>query len=190
MSPILTGVIASGISGNLTPPWSPQGGYDALNAVTLSTSAASITFSNIPADYKHLQIRWIARNTDASQNTLYARMNDISSSYAHHLIYGGAAEGIGSEVGFPSDSFFLGSISNSNRAANCFSSGVADILDYSSTSKLKVVRSISGRDDNTNGIFIVSSSGYFGGTQAIESLTLTSAGNLTANSHFALYGIR
>jgi hypothetical protein len=53
MSPILTGVIASGISGHLTPPWSPEGAHDALATVTLSASAASITFAGIPSGYKH-----------------------------------------------------------------------------------------------------------------------------------------
>jgi hypothetical protein len=90
MSPILTGVIASGISGHLTPPWSPEGAYDALATVTLSTATASIEFAGIPSGYKHLQIRFIARSDYAgyADGIKFQFNGDTGSNYSDHSLYG------------------------------------------------------------------------------------------------------
>ena len=58
MSPILTGVIASGVSGQLNTG-GPQGAYDSLNSSILTTTASSVTFTGIPATYKHLQMLFL-----------------------------------------------------------------------------------------------------------------------------------
>jgi hypothetical protein len=169
-----------------------DGDYESIATVSIGAGGASTaTFSSIPQTYQHLQIRWLARGTDAGQNTVFGTMNGLTaSSYAHHLLYGGASEGVGAEMGTGSGAFFVGSISNSSRATNCFSAGIADIFDYTSTSKVKVMRSFSGRDDNTNGIVISSSTAYYASTPAITSLVFNTTGNFTQYTHFGLYGIK
>jgi hypothetical protein len=69
--PIL-GIMASQISGHL---WAPEGAYDSLATVTLSASTASIEFAGIPATYKHLQVRVIARSAGTSLAGLYMSIN-------------------------------------------------------------------------------------------------------------------
>ena len=92
MTPILTGIIASGISGHLTPPWSPEGAYDALATVTVgSTSLSSIVFSGIPTGYKHLQVRYIVKSarTGNPLDELNLRFNgDTGTNYAQHALAG------------------------------------------------------------------------------------------------------
>jgi hypothetical protein len=51
MTPML-GIMASQISGHLV-----TNSYESIQTVTVSTATPSITFSSIPATYKHLQIR-------------------------------------------------------------------------------------------------------------------------------------
>ena len=185
MSPLLPGIIASGISGHLTPPWSPEGAFDALATINLSTSTASVSFAGIPTGYKHLQIR--TNYAMAGGGILRLHINgDTGANYKGHLI---AGEGAGNAyVGVPSVS--------PNAACLAYTSGttfggvVTDILDYSNTTKNKVVRSVSGTDRNGAGDVEFDSNVWIN-TSAIFSLTLSGQNaNLSANSQFALYGVK
>ena len=88
--PIL-GTIASGISGHLTPP--DTGAMFPLGMVQVGSAGAStVTFSSIPADYTHLQIRGILRNTAATASSLDLFMNfngDTGTNYRAYKQVGG-----------------------------------------------------------------------------------------------------
>jgi len=77
-------------------------------------------------------------------------------------------------------------------AANCFSTGVIDILDYTSLNKNKTIRNLTGREDNSAGIVIFSSGLWLNSSTAISSLTLIDNGgaNFAQYSSFALYGVK
>jgi hypothetical protein len=157
MSPILTGVIASGISGHLTPPWSgPEGAYDALATVTLSTATASIAFAGIPTGYKHLQIRFIAQSDYTYPvDDAYIRFNsDTGSNYASHSLQGnGSAASAGSATSATSEQIAYGTVgtTSGNQTTESWGAFVVDILDYSNTNKYKTTRTISGNDCNGTG---------------------------------------
>lgn len=201
MSPILTGIIASGISGNLTPPWSPEGGYDALATVTVgSTALSSITFSGIPTGYKHLQIRAsITPGTASGDSYGYIRFNeDASSSYAWHRLGGGDGQTPGSSGSTSQTSaacLLMTGAGNSNLYP---APAIIDVLDYSQTSKNKTIRSITGIDQNTNsGVGGTSQLNLFSGlwqnTSAINSITLIPNSlviSFKQYSSFALYGVK
>lgn len=178
-------------------PWSPTGAFDALGTVTLSTSTPTVTFSGIPAEYKHLQIRYAVRtdmNSGGNWSPVNIRFNaDSGSTYSVHSFYGtgssAAAEGYASQTsanpGFGAPNTF---------GANVFGVGIVDVLDYSSTSKNKTIRSFSGTENNGSGIIMFQSGGWFS-TAAINSLTFglygsTNGSNYLANTTFALYGIK
>jgi hypothetical protein len=193
MSPILSS--ASGISARsygFTNGFEAPNSYFSIESVLVGSGGVStVSFSSIPQTYKHLQLRYMARTTDTSQNTVYAVFNsDTTANYSHHLLYGGGVEGVGAEYGNSESKAFVGSISNNNRAANCFSIGVVDFFDYASTSKTKTFRSLTGREDGSAGISILNSSTLFNGTAALTSLVLSSTGNLAEFSQFSLYGIK
>jgi hypothetical protein len=173
-------------------------GYDSLAAITVpSGNLASITFSGIPAGYRHLQLRCIARDTNANSqiNSLYISFNGVGgSSYAWHRM-----EGLGSGSGIAGSITSTGNIWIGPAATNGYNSGIfaahiIDILDYSNTNKNKTVRHIGGFDTNGTGSEpgeIALTSGLFMSTSAISSLTISIGGqSQVQNSHFALYGVK
>lgn len=198
MTPILTGIVASGISGHLTPPWSPEGGYDALASVTVPSGGVStISFAGIPSGYKHLQVRMTAQTNRGTYGIDEANLTfngDTSSNYRGHLMfgdgsttYGNSQSGAYIQVG----SGCLGTTTGSN-----FGTIIIDILDYSSSSKLKTIRNINGTDVNgtvgTLGGRLGLGSGLWSSSAPITSLSLapTNSSLFTQHSQFALYGVK
>lgn len=159
-----------------------------------SGGAASVTFSNIPSTYQHLQIRGIGKQTDAGSSEQYilAQINNDSThtNYRLHALYGtgatasstnaqnstlpGAASGLLTQLG--STSIFAGFIT--------------DILDYANTSKYKTIRSLCGQDSNgSGGIYLLSS--MWISTNAITSLTfIPPTLSFAQHSTFQLFGVK
>ena len=165
-----------------------------LQVITVGPAgASSVSFTNIPGTYTHLQIRAIARTTRANQeDNVQIRFNsDSAGNYASHVLYGdGATAGAfsdGSSISFNTRSV----VAAASSTASTFGATVIDILDYANTNKYKTARALSGYDANGNGqVRLVS--GLWMSTSAITSITLLSANSadLVANSQFALYGIK
>ena len=166
--------------------------YESIATVTVgSGGSSSVTFSSIVGTYSHLQIRGIARTTNAGTGAslIFVRANsDTASNYSTHYVgadgstaYAGAAanqtnmwNGVAVDNGYPS---------------NTFSGFVLDVLDYANTNKYKTFRVLSGGDGNGYGeIYLFS--GNWRSTSAITSLTLNANTNFSQYSQFALYGIK
>lgn len=198
MSPILTGVIASGISGNLTPPFN-AGAYDALATVTVgSTSVPSVVFIGIPSGYKHLQVRYTIKSarTGNPLDELNLRFNeDSGNNYAQHALAGNGsstfANGIASGNNIELGSGFIGD----SESGSQFGIGIVDILDYGSSTKAKTIRMLGGVDFNGTvggtGGRVGLGSGLWVNTAPITSLTFYAEnGNIIQHSQFALYGVK
>jgi hypothetical protein len=200
--PIL-GIIASQISGHLAPPPVFQGDYWALNSATVpSGGVASITFSNIPQNYTHLQVRCLLRSnraTFAIDNLKIQFNGDTSaSSYATHILDGDGATAASSA--YASGSLNTACAGNfvaaSGASTGVFGASVVDILQYTNTSINKTVRGIGGVDNNSGGgsTFGMSSfaSGLWLNTSAITSITISgfNGGTLSEFSQAALYGVK
>jgi hypothetical protein len=165
----------------------------ALATVSLTTTASTITFSNIPQDYTHLQLR-ITGFGDTANSGLMRFNSDSSSNYSWHSLNanGSTASSNGeSTVGYlVGHGFGVGP--NSTTVPYV---GVIDILDYKSTTKSKTTRCLEGTDKNGSGNVVFLSGSWRKNTssvyEAISTISFSpSAGNYTANSHFALYGIK
>lgn len=157
---------------------------------TLSGSTSSFTFNSIPQTFTHLQVRTFTRLTGAaSQQSLliYPNSDGATDKTIHRLFGTGSAT---ASQGFTSQSFWLASgIPAANDTANVFGSSIIDILDYTNTSKNKVMRALSGSDANGSGEVHLMS-GLWASTVAISSLLIASGtGNLAAGSRIDLYGI-
>jgi hypothetical protein len=170
------------------------GDYESIATVTVGSGGSStITFSSIPADYTHLQIRGITRSTrSAIQDTMTLRMNnDTGSNYSNHLLRGdgsSTAAGAASNVTYIEFYQFVGD----TRTASVYSGFVMDILDYANTNKYKTMRVLYGYDANGSGDIGIAS-GLWRNTNAINRLDFqfqTAGANLYQYSHFALYGIK
>jgi hypothetical protein len=181
-----------GIMASSRPAFELIGSYDSLATVTLSATTASVTFAGIPTEYKHLQIRGIARSTKtASPSDLRIQFNsNTSANYAGHELYGNGTSALAYAETSTTSAFADGIASDFN-SANIFGAFVIDILDYASTNKNKTVRTLSGTDANGSGLVALNSGLFYATPAAITSINFYFNGfNLKQYSSFALYGIK
>lgn len=176
-------IVAGTFSAGVAPVTSS---YESIATTVVGSGGSStITFSSIPSDYKHLQVRGFFSNSSGS--VIRGRFNsDSGNNYSRHYVYGDGSSAVsGNDVNFDYATFGY----NAGTSAN-YSGSVIDILDYSSTTKNKTVRTLTGSDNNGSGLLVFYSSGWYN-TAAINSITITSTGtNFTQYTSFALYGIR
>lgn len=168
------------------------GAYDLLETQVLTSSASSVSFTGLDtfSDYKHLQIRAVTRTTRGSSNdvVLLNFNSDTGSNYAWHSLRG-TGSAVTSGAGTSQTYIQLGITQTTNNTANAFSPLVADILDFSSSSKNTTVRSLSGQ--TTGDTFIDLRSGLWDSTSAVTSMELTQFGSdFVAGSRFSLMGVR
>ena len=163
-----------------------EGDFESIATTTLTTSTATVTFSSIPATYKHLQIRGIQQTTGGVWDLRLQVNSDTGNNYATHRV-GGYGTGTFADATTSTSSMKLGLVTPTT---SVFGGTVVDILDYANTNKYKTVRSLNGYDDNGSG-YVLLTSGLWQNTNAITSLTLSlsSSGNFLQYSQFALYGI-
>jgi archaellum component FlaF (FlaF/FlaG flagellin family) len=170
-----------------------------LETIVLGATTASVSFINLDkyaAEYKHLQLRWTARSTQAQE---YAGMamtfnGDTGANYSNHWI-----KGDGSSVSSGAPTYVLGIGSQANQfelpgasqGANIFGCGVYDLLDIFSTSKYKTVKHFGGRGPvSTADKQIALTSGNWRSASSVSSITLTPNGSFVLGSRFSLYGIK
>lgn len=173
-----------------------QSGMFAIATISLTSSQSSVSFTDIPANYTHLQLRVLARSDRASNPTSNVQMTfngSTASNYADHDVTGNGSTATG-EAGTSKANIAMQRIPGATGTASVFGAVVADILDYSSTTKNKTVRWFGGCDLNGSGeIYFGSGLWYISPIAAITSITLKTFdgnANFLANSHFALYGIK
>lgn len=162
--------------------------YESIQTVTVGSGGqSSISFTSIPATYKHLQIRAFNRCSVNSGRLRFQFNGDTTANYSGHYILGTGASALAG--GGANDTRLSGAYNNST--ANIFSVDIVDILEYANTNIYKTTRTLSGVDTNdVNGeVFFVS--GSWRSTSAISSILMYfDSGNITQYSSFALYGIK
>lgn len=198
----------SGINANGTGPSSAasnsvvvasvdSSAYFPIQTTTLATASASVSFTSIPSDYKHLQIRgWVKYTpTGNDRSAVTVRFNsDSGSNYNHGALYG-TGTNIYSDQAINQSATRLASVAAPSSASNytsTFGMFVADILDYANTNKYKTIMGIGGYDSNSNTYSNVAmQSGGWLSTAAITSMAITpDSGNWSVGSQFTLYGVK
>ena len=174
-------------------PWSPEGAFDALASVTLSSTASSVTFTGIPSTYKHLQVRFIGRDNWSNPATyMYFNINgDTGANYTEHDLYGnGSSASAYAAANTSGNSTDIARLSGNSATAGIMGVGITDILDYSNTTKYKTLKTLSGYDSNGSGeVWMISN--LWRSTAAITSLSFSvQSGTWAANTSFALYGVK
>lgn len=196
----ILGTIASQFSGK------SFGSFESIATTTVGAGGQStITFSSIPQTFMHLQIRGILQGSrPGPQPSGYGTLrfnSDTGSNYRDHILGSSindspprayaATEGLG-------DFLYLSAIPGV-AAAPFFGTFITEILNYSSTNKNKVLRTIEGISTNANTIngYNASSvsfkSGLWTSTSAITSITIEALGTSSPfkqYSQLALYGIK
>jgi hypothetical protein len=168
--------------------------------VVSGTSTNTVEFTSIPQTFTHLQVRafWNTTATATGDYILPMTFNGDgypNTSYSMHFMNGnGSVASAGSEINnWNATIGDLGKygIISQTPTANNFCSVIADILDYTNTNKNKVVKSVSGYDNNSQGGINIFTSMRMS-TQAITSIKLWhsgSAGFFANGCRFNLYGV-
>ena len=204
MTPLLTGVFASQISGHLNT-FSPTGSFDALATYTVPAGGtSSITFAGLPTggQYKHLQIRFTgASNRSVAYSSLLMRVNgDTGNNYAYHVLVGDPRPSIDTSSAGSQSSIYLGSIVTGTTFSglNSYYTGAAviDLIDYASNTKNKTIRSLGGSDRNgvgnagISGNVGIASGLWLNSTTLINSVTLFSDTDFIENTNISIYGVK
>lgn len=199
MSPILSarGGMSAGAYGWGAAVAAGVASFESIATATVSGSSGAVTFSSIPSTFKHLQIRFKARQDQAGRSDLadfWVTFNgDTATNYSHHSFRnnGSASSQSGTSIAYM---VVPNALTRGASASNTFGFGIIDILDYASTTKNKTLRYFGGADAVSSIDFgMALSSGNWRSTSAITSITLTEQtgfGNIIATSNFALYGIK
>ena len=178
MTPIL-GIIASSISASLN-----ASSYESIATTTVGAGGAtSVTFSSIPATYKHLQIRFAVTGAASYDNIgmqVGTTSADTGSNYSYHQLNGDGAS-VAAGAGASTNTTYIGFFASNSGV------GVVDILDYANTNKYKTQRSLLGTDNNGSG-YVMLRTGVWMNTSAIGTIKITATVN--QYSSFALYGIK
>lgn len=179
------------LAGNIT--FVPDSGsMFPIGAFNLTSAQSTVTFSNIPQTFDHLQIRLIARSTTAaaSANSFLTFNGNSGSNYASHILRGDGASTPTSGAYTSQTFIYSAEIPAASATTGIFGPAIIDVLDYRSTSKNKTVRQLHGHDRNGAGAIVFASGLFFATPAAITSLTFTTTGNFDINSNFALYGVK
>jgi hypothetical protein len=165
-----------------------------IATTTLGSAQSSIEFTSIPADYTHLQVRFLTKSTyttGTSDSLLATFNNDSATNYSFHYVRGDGSTASSSAVS-NNGGLWLGNQANSGTGTtSTFGVGVCDILDYCNTNKYKTIRTSLGYDANGSGFATFSSSNWRS-TSAVTSIKFTFATgpNFAQYSSFQLYGIK
>lgn len=174
------------------------GDFYSIATITVGNGGASnVEFTNIPATYTHLQVRYTAQSNRSTygRDLVLLNINSDTSNMSTHSLNGDATT-ISSGAESNATRIFAGACGTSAAGTYFFGGGVVDILDYANTSKYKTTRTLGGVDHNGTiagyGGEVVLHSGNWRNTNAITSLKFyPNSGSLfSQHSTFALYGIK
>jgi hypothetical protein len=190
--PLLTTLASDALSGyGFSRGGAAQGSFDLISTTLLSTTTSSVTFSSIASTYKHLQLRITARTNDAMDlgGVAFRFNSDTGSNYTYHIL-DGSGSAVSVLAGTSQTSGSIGLVTGNTSTTNSFGIAIADILDYTNTSKNKTVRSLSGKVTTANDLRLTGSAWL--STSAITSITLIDSigGSFVSGSRFSLYGIK
>jgi hypothetical protein len=190
-------MIGAIVAGTLSEPVAPvTNSYESIATVTVGAGGqSSISFTSIPSTFKHLQIRALVKdNRSATEfdNNFIRFNNDSGSNYYSHQLSGNGSSASAFNLG-PETAAIYATAPGGSIGASIFNGVVIDILDYASTNKTKVTRSLNGFDSNSVGTVRLVSS-LWNSTAAINRIDLITnvdpASTIQQYSSYALYGIK
>jgi hypothetical protein len=163
--------------------------YTLISSNVLSSSAASVTFSAIPATFTDLVVRFSTRADTSNQINLTVNATSGGTAYSWTRLRGnGSTAASGNSSSDSSFALPAASVETSG-TANTFSSGEVYIPSYTA-SQYKPMSSFNTQEDNSTTSFINVNAGLYSANTAISEIKLAAAsGNFVSGSSFYLYGI-
>jgi hypothetical protein len=171
------------------------GSYESIATATGTGSSGTITFSSIPSTYKHLQIRYIAKDSNAADGQVSLTMifnSDTGANYAYHELRGTGTTAFGDGAASQNNISLRSSCFRETSSTQTMGVAILDLQNYSNTSQNKTIRYFSGVDTNNGaaGQRISLGSGLWINTNAITTISITTVTNFSTSSVFSLYGIQ
>jgi hypothetical protein len=172
-----------------------------IESQTLASSAASVTFSSIPATYTDLVLRWSSRGNQATIWQSYPRLkiNNSPSAVASVTYIAGngatassfTAVAISTSGQYPITNSAGNIMSNSaGNTTSTFDSVEIYIPSYT-VAQNKPFSMIGAGEQNATTAYIVGSAALERNTSAITSLVIINdTGNFVSGSSFYLYGLK
>lgn len=158
---------------------------------TLTSSAASVTFSSIPSTYTDLVVRYSARGA-TNIDTVTMRINaDSSVLYSYRSLQGngGSASSTNDGGGDTQISIPYGVV-GSTLTASTFSSGEIYVPNYT-VAQNRQISTHQTQENNAASSGMAVTAGLYRSTTAISTIALFgSAGNFASGSSFFLYGLK
>ena len=163
----------------------------ASNTVATAGTYAA-TFSSIPQTFQHLEIRIFGRGTVSAtsvDNLVQINGDVTNANYTTHS-FSGNGTAASSNALVAGTYWTFPQLAGGNATAGVFGVTIAQILDYTSTTKNKVFRAIGGSDNNGSGIAELRSGVYFNATiLPVTSISFYMA-NAAVGTTVQLYGIQ
>ena len=166
----------------------PTATYTPLATVTLGTTAASVTFSSIPATYRDLILVCSLRATVSNQLALFRVNGDSGSNYSYVSLTGRGNDTAVSLSGTGTAAYATLDASPAS-ATNAQTLSTIQFMDYSATDKHKTFLSRAGGVSATfNATEALAQ--RWANTSAITSIVFSmTSGSFVSGATFALYGI-
>jgi hypothetical protein len=166
--------------------------YTLISSNVLSSSAASVTFSAIAADWTDLVLRWSARdNVAGNTQAIVMRLNGLATSiYSATYLYNSAGS-VGSFTSGGNSSIDVQYASaGTSSTADTFTSYEIYLPSYTATQN-KPFSAIGVSENNSANAYINLQANLFRSTAAITTILLTpNTGSFVSGSSFYLYGIK
>jgi hypothetical protein len=160
--------------------------YTLIEAKTLSTTTASITFTSIPQTYTDLLIKFSTRDNSGSYiNNMNININSSSSNFSGRTIMK-----LGTGLSSGTETTNLAFSTGSTATASTFTNGEVYFPDYTSSS-YKSYSADSGSENNAADNGMILEAGLWSNTAAITSITFApTSASFVSGSTFYLYGIK
>lgn len=158
-----------------------------------AASANTLTFNNIPQNFRHLQVLYTMQSARSGfQNTgAVAYINNMSANYSYAVRYAAAPSGSATDsIGRSIARWYLGQCPAGSRANdNYVSAGVMLLPFYSATDRIHTYQVKGGGDDGTNALWIEGAGAYYGDTNAITRIDIRDdvSGNLGPRARAELW---
>jgi len=188
--PIL-GVIASGVSGNLSIP----SDFESIQTIDITNNSTTVAdFTSIPSTYRNLYLRAIFSGTSAGSEAWVSFNGDTTAgNYSRQVMYNtGSSTGLSFvQNSQASGRSYLYSPDNATNYPNTFPVYNHYILDYAQTNKNKSVWQDGYQTMDASYGAILAMSALWAQTAAINRITFTmQSGAFAQYSQLALFGLK
>jgi hypothetical protein len=169
--------------------------YQLISSNTLSSSAASVTFSSIPATFTDLVVRITARSDrTANSSNLGIRLNAATTNYSDtNLIktQSGTAASNRQVIGDLTYQY-LGVVPAASATSSTFGSAEFYLPSYTASQNKPASTFSVFENNDTNVSEINAQANLYSSTTAITSIEIreSTSGNFVSGSSFFLYGIK